>query len=79
MNSPKDVVENLDKIQTVVFQDKDFYPECEGFTYFGISPNGSVSFGDLINTPGAYGLPPNRGRPWPGTPQTDFYGFDEQW
>ena len=53
-------------------------PECENFTYFGISPNGSVSFGDLINTPGAYGLGPNYfGRPWPGTPQTDYYAFDD--
>ena len=53
-------------------------PECENFTYFGISPNGSVSFGDLINTPGAYGFGPNYfGRPWPGTPQTDFYAFDD--
>jgi len=56
------------------------YPDCEGFTYFGISPNGSVTLGDVLNTPGAFGLPPNRGRTsgWPGTPQTDYVGFDEQ-
>jgi outer membrane receptor protein involved in Fe transport len=56
------------------------YPDCEGFTYFGISPNGSVTLGDAINTPGAFGRPPNQGRTsgWPGTPQTNFVGFDEQ-
>ena len=34
----------------------------------------------MLNTPGAFGLPPNRGRTsgWPGTPQTDYVGFDEQ-
>ena len=49
------------------------YPDCEGFTYFGISPNGSVTYGDLINTPGAFGAGPNAsGLPWPGTPQTDY-------
>ena len=55
------------------------YPDCEGFTYFGISPNGSVTLGDPINTPGAFGLPPNQGRTsgWPGTPQTDYVGFDD--
>jgi outer membrane receptor protein involved in Fe transport len=54
------------------------YPDCEGFTYFGISPNGSVTYGDLINTPGAFGAGPNAsGLPWPGTPQTDYVGFDE--
>ena len=54
------------------------FPSCESFTYFGISPNGSVSYGDLINTPGAYGYGPNPcGDPWPGEPQTDFYAFDD--
>ena len=55
------------------------YPDCEGFTYFGISPNGSVTLGDPINTPGAFGLPPNQGRTsgWPGTPQTEYVGFDD--
>ena len=55
------------------------YPDCEGFTYFGISPNGSVTLGDILNTPGAFGAPPNRGRTtgWPGTPQTDYVGFDD--
>ena len=53
------------------------YPTCEGFTYFGISPNGSVTYGDILNTPGALGRAPNASRlPWPGTPQTDYVGFD---
>ena len=51
---------------------------CLGNTYFGISPNGSVTFGDALNTPGAFGLGPNQGRStgWPGTPQTQFKAFD---
>lgn len=54
------------------------YPACGGFTYFGISPNGSVTLGDFLNTPGAFGLAPNfLGAPWPGTPQTDYVGFDD--
>jgi outer membrane receptor protein involved in Fe transport len=51
---------------------------CLGNTYFGISPNGSVTFGDILNTPGALGLAPNAsGLAWPGTPQTDYVGFDD--
>ena len=67
-------------------------PACESFTYFGISPNGSVTYGDLINTPGAYGFPPNvynvyrselfgRSVPlplqWPGAAQSGYVGFDD--
>jgi len=54
------------------------FPQCESFTYFGISPNGSITLGDVLNTPGALGYSPNiLGAPWPGTPQSDYYGFDD--
>ena len=52
------------------------FPACESFTYFGISPNGSIAFGDLIDTPGALGYGPNvLGVTEPGIPLTNFYGF----
>ena len=51
---------------------------CLGNTYFGISPNGSVTYGDVLNTPGAFGYGPNiNGFPWPGTPQTEYVGFSD--
>jgi iron complex outermembrane receptor protein len=68
------------------------FPDCESFTYFGISPNGTVSFGDRANIPGYQGRNVNgynvywyepTGRPvnlplaWPGAAQSSHVGFDD--
>ena len=54
------------------------FPACQSFTYFGISPNGSISFGDLLDTQGVAGYPPNVfGIAEPGIPITEFYGFSD--
>ena len=54
------------------------FPACESFTYFGISPNGTVTFGDILDTPGALNYPVNIfGYPWPGEPQSDYVSFTD--
>jgi outer membrane cobalamin receptor len=54
------------------------FPACQSFTYFGISPNGSIAFGDVLDTQGVAGYPPNvLGVAEPGIPLTDFYGFSD--
>ena len=54
------------------------YPDCEGFTYFGISPNGSVTLATLSTLLVLLDYHQTEEEPgWPGTPQTDYVGFDD--